>query len=199
MLSFLEGRIIEANSDGQVTVNAGYFGLTIEMTRAQASSLEIGEEIKLFTFLHISPQEFKLTLYGFLQAEDREIFSTLLKCPGVGPKVALSLLEMGSSRLVNAIENEELSALTGVPGIGAKTAQRIVLELKGKFLKLKDRLPTEALEPASRTEVMIALKNLGFRESEINSALASLKELGTSTEKMDVGELLRLTLEQLRK
>ncbi len=199
MLAFVDGVVAQVSPEGKAVLRVGAFGVSVEMLTREASSLEEGEEVRLFTHLHIPSQEIKPSLYGFLEPEEREIFATLLKCPGVGPRVALALLEMGAGRLVSAIEQEELSALTAVPGVGAKTAQRIALELKGKFLKIRERLPESALEVSVRAELILALRNLGFRENEINSALSELRKSGKLVESEELDELLRLTLEHLRK
>lgn len=199
MLSFIDGVVAKILPEAKVVIRTGSFGLSVEMLSRECADLEEGEEVRLFTYLHISTQEIKPALFGFLEEEERDIFTTLLKCPGVGPKVALSLLEMGAGRLVMAIENEELATLTSVTGVGAKTAQRIALELKGKFAKVKERIGEVSVEPSAKAEVMLALKNLGFRENEINSAFASIRNAGKLAEEIEVDELLRLTLEELRR
>jgi len=197
MLAFVEGFVSKVVEDG-VVLNLSGIGVRVEMLRREFSGLEEGEQVRIFTALHISPQDMKVTLYGFLEAEEAEIFSTLLKCPGVGPKVSLSLLEMGAGRLVGAIEREEVGVLTSVSGVGGKTAQRLILELKGKFTKLWERLPEPRLSE-SHSEVLGALKGLGFTEREILAAMNAVKAEEKGFENLPTDELLRLVLGQLKK
>lgn len=197
MLSFIEGYISKVVEDG-VVLNLSGIGVRVEMLKREFAGLEEGEQVRIFTSLHISPQDMRVTLYGFLEAEEAEIFSTLLTCPGVGPKVSLALLEMGAGRLVSAIEREEVGVLTSVSGVGGKTAQRLILELKGKFTKLLERLPERGLSE-SHSEVLGALKGLGFTEREILTAMNAVKAEEKAFDEMPTDELLRLVLGQLKR
>jgi len=164
-----------------------------------ARSLRFGEKVRVHTVLMLNPQEGKLSCYGFLDEVSRDVFTLLLKSPGVGPKAALSLLGMGTAPLIRAIEQEQLASLTSVPGIGAKTAQRLVLELKGKFAQVAQRLPEAEVLPAPQAEVTQALAGLGFREAEVLAALNALSSERTGLAELPLEELLRILLERLRR
>lgn len=199
MLAFVVGRVVESPGEGLVVLRVGDFGLTVEMPRRETHGLEPGEQVRLYTVPHLSTQEPKPTLYGFIQAEERDIFQMLLRSPGVGPKVAMALLELEPAALVSAIESEQVAILTSVPGVGAKTAQRLVLELRGKFKELAEKLPETAVAAGAQNDLADALKGLGFSPREIASALSVLKGAGHQVEELPLDELLRLVLEQLRR
>ncbi len=199
MLAFIEGRVVECTGDGRTVLKVGDMGIAVEMLRREAQALELDEEVRLHTVLHISTQEPKPTLYGFLQSDERDIFELLLRSHGIGPRVAMTLLELEPASLVAAIENEELAVLTSVPGVGAKTAQRLVLELRGKFKELAERLPEIAIVAGAQRDLADALRGLGFSPREISSALAALKKAGHEVEQLPVDELLRLVLGEMRR
>ena len=111
----------------------------------------------------------------------------------------MTLLELEPASLVAAIENEELAVLTSVPGVGAKTAQRLVLELRGKFKELAERLPEIAIVAGAQRDLADALRGLGFSPREISSALTALKKAGHEVEQLPVDELLRLVLGEMRR
>ncbi|OOF46489.1 Holliday junction branch migration protein RuvA [Rodentibacter trehalosifermentans] len=156
---------------------------------------EIGQETTLFT--HLVVREDAHLLFGFAQKTDRTLFRELIKTNGVGPKLALAILSaMSVEQFVYAIEREELSKLTKIPGVGKKTAERLLVELKGKFKGVKQsdffvessHIPTESAP-------------LSVQENAIDEAVAALIALGykpTDAEKMvkRVGKA-ELTSEQL--
>ena len=148
----------------------------------------IGDRVRLYT----SPQvrEDSLTLFGFLTEEDRLAFEALIGVNGVGPKVALSVLSsLTPDSLAAAVSSGDAAAFVGVPGVGKKTAGRIVLELKGK---LKGDW---AVAPATRRdgEVLEALASLGYTVSEIREAVSSLP----SGDSLSLEDRVRLALERM--
>jgi len=197
MLSFIEGIVAGIGEDGKLSVKIGSIGVEVVMPSTSAMGLEVGEEVRLYTHLLINPQDGNISLFAFLQPVEKEIFKHLLKCHGVGPKVALALLDMGASRLITAIENEDFHALSGVSGVGTKTAQKIAIELKGKFTKLMSEISETAGTQAVKDEATAALKALGFRENEISSAISALRRKGQIPEDITVDELLKLLLVEL--
>jgi Holliday junction DNA helicase RuvA len=198
VLSFIEGRVAKLPGEGKVVVRVGDFGLLCEMVPREANSLRTGEEVKLYTHLHLSGKDLKVSLFAFLEEVERMVFERLLRGPGVGPKVALALLEMGTARLLRAIEEEQVATLTGTPGVGARTAQRLVVELKGKFAEFISRLPEAEAPPTVFAEVTAALVGLGFRENEVLSALDRLHSDGKLSTETPIEEVLRIALERLR-
>ncbi|OOF37733.1 Holliday junction branch migration protein RuvA [Rodentibacter heidelbergensis] len=156
---------------------------------------EIGQETTLFT--HLVVREDAHLLFGFAQKTDRTLFRELIKTNGVGPKLALAILSaMSVDQFVYAIEREELSKLTKIPGVGKKTAERLLVELKGKFkgVKQSDFFVESSHIPAESSP-------LSVQENAIDEAVAALIALGykpTDAEKMvkRVGKA-ELTSEQL--
>ncbi len=148
-------------------------------------------------FIHTHVREDELDLFGFPTDTDRRVFRLLLTIPNVGPKTALGVLSaLSVSELSRAIGAGDLGRLSKVPGIGKKTAERLVLELK-------DKLPavgTEGLTPAgaptsdAKQRLLSALTNMGYRTAEAERAIASL---GPKVEATPIGELLKDALARL--
>ncbi|MCB9673681.1 MAG: Holliday junction branch migration protein RuvA [Alphaproteobacteria bacterium] len=150
--------------------------------------------------VHVSTQvrEDAISLYGFDDDRERAAFLALLTVSGVGPKVALAALEaLGVDGLSTAVDADDVRALSGIPGVGKKTAQRLALELKGK-------LPSASFEATARTPVKakpndplpLALARLGYTKSEIDRAQAALSDAGIPVD-AEVGERLRHALKTL--
>lgn len=133
---------------------------------------EVGEQVELHT--HLRVREDEMSLYGFLGLEELQLFELLMTVSGVGPRVALSALSTYSPReLQEAIASEDVGALSQVPGIGKKTASRIILELRGKLPE-----PVEAAGAgfsAADTEALEALQALGYTGAEARDALAQVE------------------------
>ncbi len=140
---------------------------------------------------HLVTREDAQLLYGFLSEEERTLFRALIKISGIGPRIGLAILSgMNASDLVNAIENGESGLLTRIPGIGKKTAERLVLELKGKLLGvgLSSSLPTSN---ANHADIISALVALGYSEREAQSATKALPP------ETSVSDGIRLSLQHL--
>ena len=137
---------------------------------------EIGQETTLFT--HLVVREDAHLLFGFAQKTDRTLFRELIKTNGVGPKLALAILSaMSVEQFAYAIEREELSKLVKIPGVGKKTAERLLLELKGKLALASSGIQIN--DPAlfsSGDDILRALLALGYSEKESNAAIAKLPE-----------------------
>lgn len=149
---------------------------------------QIGSPVKLFTSLQV--REDSMSLYGFDSAEARQTFETLIGISGIGPRVALSILSIfRPEALAAAVESGDVKSFTAVPGVGRKTASRILLELKGK-LELDWGA---ASAPTPDTDALDALTALGYTQVEAREALSALSEDGSpSTE-----DKVRLALQQL--
>lgn len=182
MISYLRGTLIE-NTIEYTVLEVGGIGYKVLTPATVALSLnQTGSEIKLFTYLHV--REDILQLYGFLQKEDLNSFELLLSVSGIGPKGALAILSfLSSERLYSAILNEDIGLLSKVPGIGKKTAQRMVLELKDKVKKLsigtdiaqKDEIPS--LYEEFEDDAIEALIALGYQRNEAVKAVGKAKGL----------------------
>jgi len=171
MIFAISGILTHVTPEGLVLETASGVSYLIA-THKRANPLQIGAPLKLWTLQVI--REEQIFLYGFADLGERELFIQLLTVSGVGPRLALALLEnLGASSLINAVLKANSRALTLTPGVGTKTAQRIVLELQGKFEKLPNR-PALTVD-APQEEVYQALLALGYSGGEINQALQGVQ------------------------
>jgi Holliday junction DNA helicase RuvA len=169
MICGLHG-ILEGRGSDFVIINVGGVSLRVQVP-ASSDLGGIGSRVKLYT--HLQVREENIALYGFSSAEELELFSALISASGVGPKVALSLLSaLTPLQLTSAIASGNAEVLSQVPGVGKRTAARLVLELKDKL----DRLGIAAPVPQVDAEVLAALKSLGYSVSEATSALATIPD-----------------------
>jgi Holliday junction DNA helicase RuvA len=175
MIASIRGSLLFIGVDHAV-VETGGVGFMVYAPRNVLGALgEIGSEVRLYTHLHI--REDLLALYGFASPDQRHLFETLLGVSGIGPKVALSLLSSGSAdELRTTIAGGDTARLARVPGIGKKTAERLVLELRGK-LDVKGLPAAAGATPALmaiNSELAEMLVSLGFSSAEASAAIASL-------------------------
>ena len=188
MIGRLTGILLEKHPP-QILVDVHGVGYEVDVPMSTFYSLPAqGEKVSLFT--HFSVREDAQQLYGFATAKEREVFRTLIRISGVGPKLALSVLSgMNVDELAQAVATQETGRLVKIPGVGKKTAERLLLELKGK---LADALPTVAGSPASVVnDALNALMALGYSDKE---ALPVLKQL---PEGLSLEESIRQALKLL--
>lgn len=197
MISLLTGTVRHLTSD-KVVIDVGGVGYSISVTTRTSSHLSVGATSTLFTTLVV--REDSMTLFGFLDARDRDIYEVLQTVTGIGPKVALAITgALTPSDLATAIATEDVAAIERVPGIGKKGAQRLILELKGKLLG--EIAPTSVVHANSslREQLLAALTGLGFTpkesDSAINSTFSHLAENGQDPATFELSELLRLSLQ----
>jgi holliday junction DNA helicase RuvA len=171
MIARLHGKL-EARTDDSLIVNVGGVGFRVRVTTGTLAMLgAVGSEVQLFT--HLRVREDELSLYGFASEDELELFETLLTVSGIGPKVGIGILSSAStSTLRMAIAQGNLDILTALPGIGKKTAQRLVLELKGKVDV--GGLGAVSELGAVDKDVMEALINLGYSAAEAAGAARSV-------------------------
>jgi Holliday junction DNA helicase RuvA len=191
MIASVRGTVLFIGLDHVVVETSG-IGYHIFAPRTVLAQLvEIGAETRLYTHLHV--REDILALYGFSSSDQRYLFETLLGVSGIGPKVALSLLSSASSDdLRRAIAAGDVAQLSRVPGIGKKTAERLVLELKGK-INLKSLPGGSVASPAqinANADLIDMLVSLGFSTAEASAAIAALPADGPT----EFEERLRLAL-----
>ena len=182
MIAFVKG-IVRIIRNDRVVLDVHDVGYEVYMSNALTQ--KIGDELFLYTYQHV--REDATLLFGFLKEEDYEVFMRLINVKGVGPKTAQNMLSVCSGKeMIEAIENDDIKKLKSLPGIGAKTAGQIVLDLKGKFVSLE----TEA---SSQNPVWMqveeALSSFGYKNTQI--ALIR-KELEGKDLKVD--EMLRQAL-----
>ena len=196
MISHLTGTVRHLTTE-KVVLEVGGVGYSISITPRTSTHIVMGSEISLSTTLIV--REDSMTLFGFLDARDRDIYETLQSVTGIGPKVALAITgALTPDELARAISLEDIAAIEKVPGIGRKGAQRLILELKGKLVS--DTTPPQlATHSAVRDQLLSALTGLGFSAKEsdlaINNTFANLVENGEEPSSMGVPELLKLALQ----
>jgi Holliday junction DNA helicase RuvA len=169
MIGRLRGEFVAAGADA-VTVDVAGVGYEIAVTgRTFAELPGIGSEIVLHTHLHV--REDQLALFGFTTADDRDLFRLLMGVSGVGPKVGLAILAtMTADDLRRVVATDDAAALTAVPGIGKRSAQKLLLELRPKL-----DVPDGDLQASGPLgEVRTALEGLGYESDEISSVLRDL-------------------------
>jgi Holliday junction DNA helicase RuvA len=160
------------------------------MSPLKLSLFTIQKEVSLFTYLKVSDSA--LDLYGFETADERDFFTTLMTVSGVGPKTAMSILSLGAiDKISGAIARGDVKYLTGVSGLGKKTAERLVVELKSKLLNHNSEIGVGESDVLS--EVIEALVGMGYGREEAKSALEGIESSGKSTE-----QLLRDALKQMK-
>lgn len=196
MIAQLTGTVRHLTTD-KVVLEVGGVGYALSITARTSSQIVMGNVITLSTTLVV--REDSLTLFGFLDHRDRDIYETLQTVSGIGPKVALAITgALTPDQLAHAIASEDIAAIEKVPGIGKKGAQRLILELKGKLIT-DSSVPASVAHSPVRDQLLAALTGLGFTakesDSAINSTLAHCAEIGTNPADLDLSELLKLSLQ----
>ncbi len=202
MYSYIKGILTDMEED-LVVVEAGGIGYNIYTTGQTFDYLpSIGEEVKLYTYLNV--REDAMMLYGFLTKDDLRVFKLLIGVSGIGPKGALAILSvMTTDDLRFAVLGEDAKAIAKAPGIGAKTAQRLILELKDKF-SLEDAFEQKLQNvtaknenvdeiKSAKNEAVQALVALGYSSSEALKAIGDV-EITADT---DVEDILKAALKNM--
>ena len=190
MISYIEGKII-FRGEKFIIIKTGGVGLKVFVL--PDLNLE-DDEIKLFTYLSV--REDALVLYGFLDYKELELFELLISISGIGPKAGLGILSLTDTETIKvAIVKNDASVLTRVSGIGKKTAERVILELKNK-ISISDigDLEDKNKEISEHSDAIDALISLGYNAGEAKNALSKI-----SPEIKDVGERVRMALKEMGK
>jgi Holliday junction DNA helicase RuvA len=195
MIGLLRGRLLEKRPN-QVILDVGGVGYLVAVPLSTFAAVgDLHAEVTLLIHTHV--REDALALYGFLSAREKHFFELLLGASGVGPSLALKILSgMNVEELVPAIRTGDLARLTKIPGVGRKTAERMVVELKDKLeaVAIETERPAPSSPAGVEADVKSALLNLGYDERTADVALAEAKrEIGTS----NFEKLLRVTLAAL--
>ncbi|WP_066804918.1 Holliday junction branch migration protein RuvA [Moraxella oblonga] len=206
MIALLQGEICHLSAPTAYIMTTGGVGYEVELSLTDFCELKLGETVKLWT--HLVVREDAQILCGFLHKDDKDVFKTLIKISGVGLKMALAILStLSRTELYNAVEYGDETALTRVAGVGKKTAQRLIIELKGKLNSMdKDLLatPDNAQNTAYPTqnpmyimhETESALMSLGYKEKEAQSAIKTAKQQ-FSDDELTTSNLLKASLKIL--
>ena len=199
MIAFVRGPVAAIGVDNCV-IEVGGVGLQLYCHPGTLATLRPGQEFKLATSLVV--REDSLTLYGFVDADEKELFELLQTASGVGPKLAQAALAVLSpDQLRQAVAAEDLTMLVKIPGVGKKVAQRLVLELKDKIgapsRTVADR-PLQTTE-AWREQVHAGLVGLGWSARDADDAVIAVSPLAAGSGEPSVPDLLRAALRALSK
>ena len=190
MIGSVRGSVIEWHPSGEAVIEVGGVGYRVLVPLGALAQLDPGTPAFLFTHLHV--REDAMVLFGFPTRDERDTFEALIATTGVGPKLALAMLSVHSpGSLRRALVDDDLGALTLVPGVGKRTAQRLLIELKAR-LDVPDLDLTDGVAvPTARAEVRDALAGLGYSTEEVRDVVAQLGADGR------VEDLLREALKLL--
>ena len=194
MIGMLRGTVLDRDPKGEIIIDVAGIGYVVVVTPSTLARTIVGDDIVVHVHHHF--READQTLYGFVTKEDRLAFQGLLAAHGVGPGLALAIMAThGATRLQTILNDGDLAALCDVPGVGKKTAQRLLVELKDKLVISLDEsdIPGPAGETSVESDVRAALSNLGYSSKEISKVLAGI-DTGSET---DSGGVLKQALQTL--
>lgn len=190
MIGLLNGRLIEKNPT-ELLVDCSGVGYEVKISLNTYSQLPEGESIRIYTKLII--REDAHLLYGFYTKEEREMFNHLISVSGIGPNTAMIMLSsLKTDEIAQAIQVEDVRTIQGIKGIGAKTAQRVIIDLKGKVLKFS--ISSENMfsqNNTNRFDALNALVSLGFDKKSAEKVLDKI-DTGEQTIEVLIKEALRL-------
>ncbi len=171
MISFLSGQVID-ESDGVLTILCRGVGYEVMSSNNTIEDIQDRKVVQLWIHTHV--REDQLSLFGFSSKIEKKLFLSLIKVNGVGPKLAIQVLSGASlDQIIDAIENKDVKALTALPRVGKKTAEQMILTLKGALVV--DKQESQAPEPVRpHKEILSALTNLGFRSAEVEEVVFAL-------------------------
>ena len=191
MIGHLSGTVLfkEANS---IILDVKGVGYKVLAARDILTKAHKGSPLELFIYTHV--REDNISLFGFLEAQDLKLFENLIGVSGIGPKTAMNIFSQGNrSEIVSAITSADTSFFTGVPRLGQKNAQKIIIELKNKFGGTGD-LDLEGEDISGNEEVVVALKSFGFTSKEIHDAIRNVVKDG-----QEVAQTIKSALKYLGK
>ncbi|MDP2090045.1 MAG: Holliday junction branch migration protein RuvA [Candidatus Gracilibacteria bacterium] len=179
MIAYLKGKILELNFNSLIILTDAGVGYDVGINELTYSKLGLESEAGLFIYHHIT--ENYQSLFGFIEPEEKKVFSELIKISGVGGKVAMQILSLGIERLLFAIKGEDNKTIEGIKGIGKKMAEKIILELKDKDFGIvftdRDTLKkTNSIAPDLHTSIKSTLTNMGYNPRDIDRILSDLPE-----------------------
>ncbi|MBI4427045.1 MAG: Holliday junction branch migration protein RuvA [Candidatus Magasanikbacteria bacterium] len=191
MISYIKGKILEKSERSILVLTEGGVGYEVCAQVLKCASLQVGENVNLYTYLRVG--ENALDLFGFETLEEKSFFELLLTVSGIGPKSAMHILELGSLEEISAaIGRGDVDYLTKVSGIGKKTAERVVVELKSKVIKSVKS--TKLGDSEVLGEAIDGLVSLGYSREEAREAVRDLP-----VESKDTGKLVKEALRKLGK
>ena len=200
MIAYVKG-IIEDIKEDDVVIDVGGLGYHVRISADTAARLPgIGEKAKLYTYMNV--REDAVQLFGFLSRNDLEIFRKCITVSGIGPKGALAILSvLDADSLRYAIMSGDVKAITKAPGIGARTAERLILELKDKIQidegmigrEIEETRAAGSADTPQKREAVEALVSLGYGQAEAMKAVNAIERI----EEMDSGAVLKAALKKM--
>ncbi len=195
MIASLRG-IIQSKKPDSIIVDVSGIGYRVSIPLCSLGNIpEPGEKVFLHTYTHV--REDALQLFGFLSEEERKVFTTLLGISGIGPKLGLAVLSgMPVQRFVEAVNNEDIPLLSTIPGLGKKTAARLILELKGKLPSMETGGQHISQENSAADDAISALVNLGYKKFSSEKAVEMAVKQGSQTIEAIIKEALKYLREK---
>lgn len=177
MIAYLQGKILEVSSDHAILLASGVgYELSCSLGTLDVLQSSVGKNAELWVYTHV--REDAINLFGFVEKSEKQMFLSLLKVNGIGPKMAITILSGASGlQLSEMIEQEDVKALSRLPKVGKKTAEQMILTLKGKLVV---STPSTELRSggegalASQRQLKSALINLGFRSQDIDRVILDI-------------------------
>ncbi len=202
MIAYLSGKLIEKQANTAI-VDVGGVGYEVSIPLSTFYELgDVGSDVQLRIYTHV--REDAIQLFGFKSLRDRSLYLRLISVQGIGPKLGIAILSgMNTDEIIMAIRTDDLARLTSIPGVGRKTAERLVIELRDKVGELASAgsTPLDAATPTQPSDAVFedalsALVNLGYQRNAAEKAVKKAAQEGTE---MSVQKLLRRSLQVLAK
>ncbi len=191
MITHLNGKLVEKNPTS-IVVECNGVGYEVKISLTTYSQLKEEESIKIFTQLIV--REDAQLLYGFATKEEREMFNHLISVSGIGPNTAMIMQSsLSPEEIAHAIQVEDVKTIQGVKGIGIKTAQRVIIDLKDKMLKMSFSSENIfVLNNTNRFDALTALVSLGFDKKSVEKALDKVASTGEETVEQLIKDALKI-------
>jgi Holliday junction DNA helicase RuvA len=193
MITHIQGRLVE-KTPTEVVIDCNGVGYHINISLHTFSLLPEGENLKLFTFLQV--KEDSHSLFGFVEKQERELFKLLISVSGIGANIARTMLSsLAPQQIIQAIASNDVGTVQSIKGIGAKTAQRVILDLKDKVLKVYNLDEVSFVESnTNKEEALSALEVLGFARK---SAEKVIEKINRDSPNATVEDLIKQALKSL--
>jgi Holliday junction DNA helicase RuvA len=192
LIAALKGIVLSKKPEG-IIIDVNGVGYHVNIPLCSLADIpEAGEMLFLHTYTHV--REDSLQLFGFLTEEEKRIFSVLLGISGIGPKLGLAILSgMSVQKFTEAVQNEDVTMLSSIPGLGKKTAARLILELRGKLPSFGDGEEAVQTGASAADDAVSALVNLGYRKGDSEKAVQNAVNAGYES----IEEIIREALKYL--
>ena len=178
MIAVVQGQVFSVQSDAAIILcgGVGYELMCSQSTLAEIMDHKIqNRQVTLHAYTHVTQDS--LQLFGFIDGQEKTLFESLIKVNGVGAKTAIQILSGASlAQLQQMIESEDVKALSKLPKVGKKTAEQMILTLKGKLVLAEDKKNPKTIQSKIKVEIGSALINLGFRSQDVDKVVAGLPE-----------------------